>query len=38
MNIIKPLCLITAMALTMDAFIIAPAFPQQSEVAIPSAR
>jgi tetratricopeptide (TPR) repeat protein len=33
MNIIKQLGLIIAMALTVDAFITAPAFPQQSEVA-----
>jgi hypothetical protein len=38
MNIIKRLCLIIAMALTMDAFIIAPAFPQQDEVAALNAR
>jgi tetratricopeptide (TPR) repeat protein len=38
MNPIKRLCLIIAVALTMDAFIIAPAFPQQGEAARPNAR
>jgi Tetratricopeptide repeat len=38
MKIIKRLCLIITMALTMDAFIIAPAFPQQGEVPAPNAR
>jgi hypothetical protein len=28
MNIIKRLCLVVPMALMVDAFIIAPAFPQ----------
>jgi hypothetical protein len=37
-NIIKRLCLTIAMALTMDAFIIAPVFPQQDEVATLNAR
>jgi len=31
MNTIKRLCLIIAVALAMDAFIIAPAFPQQEK-------
>jgi tetratricopeptide (TPR) repeat protein len=38
MNIINRLCLIIAVALTVDAFIIAPAFPQQSELAALNAR
>jgi hypothetical protein len=38
MNIFKRLRLIVAMALTIDAFIIAPAFPQQGEVEALNAR
>jgi len=38
MNSIKRLCLIIAMALTMDAFITAPAFSQQGEVAALNAK
>jgi CHAT domain-containing protein len=33
MNVIKRLCLIIAIALAMDTSIIAPAFPQQGDVA-----
>jgi CHAT domain-containing protein len=38
MNVIKRLCLIVAIALAMDASIIAPAFPQQGDVAALNAR
>jgi CHAT domain-containing protein/Flp pilus assembly protein TadD len=38
MNIIKRLGLIMAVTLTMDAFVMAPAFPQQSEMAALNAR
>jgi hypothetical protein len=38
MNVIKRLCLIIAIALAMDASIIAPAFAQQGDVAALNAR
>jgi hypothetical protein len=38
MNIIRRLGLIVAVALTVDAFIMAPVFPQQGEVAARNAR
>jgi tetratricopeptide (TPR) repeat protein len=38
MNIVKRLCLIIAVALTMDAFTMVPAFPQQGEVDTLNAR